>query len=93
MTRDEIRQALSEALSEIQRESGRPESIMSDSLRPLNDMEGFDSLNAEEAAAMLSERLGVEIENNPFVSPKGKPLRMDEIVDELARLLPAKKGA
>lgn len=75
---------LIEVLTQIQNGSGREVPVWSDDIRPLKDLDGFDSLNAEEAAAFLSNGLGFEIEKNPFVSPKGKLLSIQEAAAQLA---------
>ena len=46
---------------------GRLEDISADT-RPLEDIDGFDSLSGIEASALLSEALGCEIQDNAFLS-------------------------
>ena len=94
MTAAEIRKVLVEVLTEIQVLSGRPVPDFREDLRPLEDIEDFDSLNAEEATTLLCDRLGVDIEENPFVSKKGDhALHLGEMVQSLAAAVPARKGA
>lgn len=82
----QVRSAVIETLREIQSQSGRRIAPIGDNTRPIGDLEGFDSLNAEEAATMLCERLGVEIEDNPFITRSdARPLRVREIVVRLCR--------
>lgn len=91
MSVDNIRSSLVEVLNEIQAQSGRAVGVISDELRPLGDLEGFDSLNAEEAAALLSDRLGLEIEENPFISAKGKALSVGDVAKRLSLTVDGKQ--
>ena len=87
MEKNDIRNVVVEIVAEIQRQSGRPCADIDDNIRPIGDLDGFDSLNAEEATAMLSERLGVEIDENPFVTGDSpRALRIHEVVDRLDRM-------
>jgi len=91
VTRDEARKALVDVLSEIQTLSGRQLPIFSDELCPADDIDGFDSLNAEEATVALSEKLGFELKDNPFASDD-RNLHVGEIVDRICACAPAQKG-
>ncbi len=80
MDEDQVRKVIIDVLEEIQQQSGREKCRISGDTRPIGDLDGFDSLNAEEAVVMLSERLGREIEENPFVSRSdSRPLRVREV--------------
>ena len=88
MKPQEVRETLLQTLAEIQQLSGRPVPTFSDSLCPAEDLEGFDSQNAEEAAAMLEQQLGCEINKNLFVSEnEDRRLQIGEIVEVLCQLL------
>jgi hypothetical protein len=51
---------------------------------PLDQLEGFDSLSGVEAAVLLSETIGTEIDRLPLVAPAtGKSLTLREIVGAL----------
>lgn len=91
MTRDDVRKAVVDVLSEIQTLSGRQLPMFTDQLCPANDIEGFDSLNAEEATVALAEKLGLELKDNPFASGD-RNLRVSEIVDRICASATAKKG-
>jgi acyl carrier protein len=87
MEKNKIRDLVVEVVVEIQRQSGRPSAEMNDNIRPIGDLDGFDSLNAEEATAMLCERLGVEINENIFVAVEDpRALRVREVVDRLHKI-------
>lgn len=83
MQRAEVQKAVIETLAQIQRDSGRPVPDITDATRALDDLEGFDSLNGEEAATALSYRLGVRIDYNPFVDNNDEPLSIADVVDYL----------
>jgi len=88
MERSDIRNLVVKVVEEIQTQSGRPCAAIDDNIRPIGDLDGFDSLNAEEATSMLSERLGVEIEENPFVDGDNpRALRLQQVVDRLHRII------
>lgn len=92
MTSEEIRGALIKVLVEIQQQSGRSVPDIHDDIRPIGDLEGFDSLNAEEAITMLSAQLGCELESDLFVSEgRSRALRTKEITDRLYKAICTKK--
>ena len=62
-----------DAVEQIQRESMRPVAEFTAVTRPLEDIEGFDSLNCIEAAAKLSEILSVDIPDSVFIPERGAP--------------------
>ena len=66
------------------------------STRPVEDVEGFDSLNGVEAIVMLSESLGVDLpeDYNPFISSDGRrALSVGEIADTLSTYIGEKAVA
>lgn len=92
MSSEEIRGTLIRVLIEIQQQSGRSIPDICDDIRPIGDLEGFDSLNAEEAITMLSAQLGNELESDLFISEgRSRSLRIGEITDRLYKAICTKK--
>ena len=60
-----------DAVKQIQQESMRPVAEFTAATRPLEDIEGFDSLNCVEAAAKLTEMLNVDIPDSVFIPDIG----------------------
>ncbi len=89
MDRAQLRQLLIDVLTEIQTNSGRGVLPFADELRPLEDLDGFDSLNAEEATTMLAIRLDLEIPDNPFVHGN-TILRLSQVVERLYAIVQAR---
>jgi hypothetical protein len=85
MDREEVRRMLVTAISEIQENSGRVVGALDDNVRPLVDLEGFDSLNGEEVTTMLLEDLILNDDPNPFASEDDHDLTIGEITDRLAK--------
>jgi hypothetical protein len=87
-TRDEVITNLISILAEIQTMSGRDmPSIITPELKPLCDLDGFESINAAEATVMLIEKLHLKHLNDiPFFPPKGKDyLSIKQIADEVIK--------
>ncbi len=84
MDRNEVRELLVRAIAEIQLQSGRPVDTLDDEMRPISDLDGFDSLNGEEVTVMLLEELVFEEELNPFEGDDGAELTIGQIADRLA---------
>jgi acyl carrier protein len=91
MTKRELKKLLLDSIMEIQSLGGHAASEISDSTRPLSDLEGFDSLNATEVTVFLSEKTGCEVEVDIFYpslescrqrDPENA-LTMDEILEKL----------
>ena len=84
MTRMDVEEALRHVIEEIQIQSGRSQPAWTSDLQPIGDLDGFDSLNAEEAVVALEEALGVSLVGDFFVSNDGRrALRWKEIVDRI----------
>ena len=84
MDHKQVTDALTQALSEIQSCSGRSVSQMTPETRPIGDLEGFDSVNAVEAASILSGHLGQRIDPKIMLSTNpNEPLRICDIVDRI----------
>lgn len=87
MTVEQIREIVLAAVCEIQEQSGRPlPEVCCDTLRPIGDFEGFDSLNAVEVTVQLTEKLGCEIDGNPFVKGR-RALKLEEVAKRLHQLV------
>ena len=86
MEKQEIVTKVVQAVARVQEASGRSSGGIDVSSRPVQDVEGFDSLCGLEATVMLSESLGVHLpeDHNPFVSRNGnRALSVNEIADTL----------
>lgn len=75
-----------EAVGYIQEISGRsvPE-IFSEDTVPHKDCECFDSLNGAEAAAIIAEKCGVNLDSNPFAKG-GRPLSIGVIAKNIVEI-------
>ena len=90
MTEKEIRKIVIETVCALQEQSGRPlPETVCDTLRPIGDFDGFDSINAVEVTVQLSERLGCEIDGNPFVKGR-RALKVEEVSEHLEQLVNGK---
>jgi acyl carrier protein len=92
MTFPEIRAVVVTALCDNQEIGGKavPDSAeLTDEFRPMEHLEGFDSLNALEVCMELSERLGCEIHEGSIFRPHadGEHVTIRTIVQRLARIL------
>ena len=84
MDHQQVTDALTRALSEIQSCSGRSMSELTPETRPIGDLEGFDSINAVETAAVLSGHLGQRINPRIMLSANpNEPLRICDIIDRI----------
>ena len=72
MNRSDIVDQVIEAVRQVQEASGRTAEDISADTRPLEDIDGFDSLSGVEASALLSEALRCEIQDNAFLSQGGR---------------------
>jgi hypothetical protein len=87
MSRDEIRATVLAALQEIQEVSGRVWCDLSDEMKPLGALQGFDSLSGIEATICIEQRLGRELAaETVFVSKdSNRPLTLSEVCDQVAQ--------
>ena len=94
MVASEVRVKVIGVLQEIQTLSGRGNSPITSQTRPIGDLEGFDSLNGEEATVLLEAELGCELKENVFITENGRrrALTVDEIVSRLCHLLGLEEG-
>jgi acyl carrier protein len=87
MTIEEIQKIVLEVVCGIQEQSGRPlPEVVCGTLRPIGDFEGFDSLNSVEVTVQLTEKLGCEIDGNPFVNGR-RALKVDEVAKRLHQVV------
>lgn len=84
MDRNQVRDLLINAITEIQHHSGRPVEVLDDDVRPFSDLEGFDSLNGEEVTILLHEDLEFGEDVNPFDSVDAEELTIGQIADRIA---------
>jgi len=87
MTKQEIRDKLVACLREVQEASGREVPPLTDGLRPLLDLPGFESLNGEEVALELEEWLKCRIDHHArLFGDQKRSLTIAEIVDRLYQI-------
>ena len=85
MDRDEVITHIVEAVTQVQRLSGRPTSGIGPGTRPIGGLEGFDSLNGLEAIVMISSAIGRDIPDDSFISEDGRrALTISEIADKIS---------
>ena len=85
-TREEVEQQLISVLIQIQELSGREVPKITVDLCPMLDLDGFESINAAEATAMLSDELRLKIKDIPFFPKAGQqPLTIAQIVENILR--------
>ena len=86
----EIQRTIARVLAEVQRMAGTEVLELRDDTCPLTDIEGFDSLTAQEAIVMLGGEYEVTFPYpfNPFVdSTSGEPTTMKDAVAAFAAAL------
>jgi acyl carrier protein len=87
MTEEQIREIVLATVCEIQEQSGRPlPEVCCDTLCPIGDLDGFDSINAVEVTVQLTEKLGCDIDGNPFVKGR-RALKVEEVAKCLHQLV------
>lgn len=89
MTKEDARRTLVKVLETIQTNSGLPCPKLAGSVKPVDDLEGFDSTVWPVAIGMLSVELKVEIADdlNIFASKDGKETyTIDQAVDLVCKL-------
>jgi hypothetical protein len=85
-TREEVEQQLITVLTQIQELSGREVRTITVDLCPMLDLDGFESINAAEATAMLADELRLKIKVIPFFPKTGQePLTITQIVDSIMK--------
>lgn len=85
-----VRVALVAVLRQVQKTSGRPCPEITETTKPIGDLQGFDSLLAVEATVLLEQKLGCTLADIPFLSESGtRALRFGAIVERtLAMMVP-----
>lgn len=95
-TKAQIRAALEKVLRKIQAAGGRPcPTVILDTMKPVGDLAGFDSLLAVEATMLLEAELGVTLDSDttPFMSGSKRALTVTKIVDRIAAMLAGSRAA
>ena len=85
MDNQEIVGQVIQTVTRIQEMSGRSTAGIGASTSPVADLEGFDSINGEEATLMLAGSLGVELPEdfNLFISGSRTQPSIEEVADAL----------
>jgi hypothetical protein len=90
MTADQVREKLVSVLQTIQSSSGLACPPITGALKPVEQLEGFDSKVWPVAIGMLGAELNIDIADdlNIFVSPNGEtPLSVDETAALVCKLM------
>jgi acyl carrier protein len=85
MTVEEVESALTEAIREIQTLSGRSADGIGPDSMPIGSIPGFDSINGVEVGAMVTEKLGIEVGDNPLLDERGKTLTIRAAAVRISR--------
>ena len=87
MTRSEVRSIVIAELVAVEQAIGCPVPTITDSTRPIGDLEGFDSQVSEDTTATILGNLGAPPETkNPFTLRDGQHhVTLDRIVDYFCR--------
>jgi len=83
--RDTVLQSVIDAVRLVQASSGREPGELTERTDLLNDVDGFDSLNALEVIVHVSEDLGLEVSEEIF-SPSDRRLTVRTLVDRIVAL-------
>lgn len=84
---------LVKAATAVQRESGRPVGSVEGTVCPIGAWAEFESINGLEVGLILEERLGVEINFNPFATEDGRrPLDFRKAAVRIHQFVEAKGG-
>jgi acyl carrier protein len=93
LNRNEIKTNVINVLAEIQESSGRAVPEIGEDTCPMQDLEGFDSLNSVEASCMLSDCLNFDVDPKLLVPSKpGEVLYVKDIVDRLCEATTKPEG-
>lgn len=90
LTQTEIKNKLISLLTDIQNNSGYQANDISDSTKPLRDLEGFDSMVSVASIGELETILEINIpyDKNIYVSKDGKRLlTVNEVATEVHRII------
>lgn len=86
MKPDQIMILIVETLKQVQELGGRAWVELKEESRPLVDLEGFDSLMAIEATALIEGKLGKPIADENLFAPNGRPLSLKQICERVVKL-------
>jgi acyl carrier protein len=95
-TKTQIRAALEKVLRHTQAASGRACLEITDSMKPIGDLDAFDSLMAVEATVLLEQELNVTLaDGTPFISATGRKraLTVGEVVDRVCAMVVPTRAA
>lgn len=83
MREEDLRLILIDGIREIQELNGHTLFEISDDIRPVGDLEQFDSLNVIELTIILSSRLGISIPEHVFYAPPESSYPLGETLRSL----------
>ena len=84
MDRDDIVGQVIEAITQVQKRSGRSIGEINPDTRPFKNLQGFDSLCGVEATVLLSEAVGRDLSDSVFAPEEGRRvLSVNEIADKV----------
>ena len=84
MDKDDMVRQVIDAVVEVQQTSGRSVEGVGPGSRPLEDVDGFDSLSGVEATDVLSRALGMDLPDSVFAPEEGNPSpSVNEIADKV----------
>ncbi len=87
MSREELNQIVISKITKLQEQSGRSAHGISEKVRPIGDLPGFDSLNGLELSFELSGELNIAIDSKLLLTPiGGKSPTVSQIVDRIMPL-------
>lgn len=88
MTKSDVRLVVTQELIEVQKAIGSPLVSITDDMRPIGDLSGFDSQVAEDTTATILGKLSAEPETKcPFtIREEGKYLSLGAIIDFFCRV-------
>jgi acyl carrier protein len=95
MTGSDINKIVCDALAEVQTLSGRDPRIANNSIKPIGELEGFDSLCSVEATVLIESRLGADFGlESIFISEDGnRALTIEEICTRIGEQLAVRAAA
>jgi hypothetical protein len=89
MDKKRVKEILIDVLRKIQDAAGYAPVEFADNMRPIDDLEGFDSKVWPVSITQLCRELGIEIPKRTrlYEDASGRPLTISEIVDRLLEIL------
>ena len=82
MDKEQAVQQVMGTIRQVRTHSGQGSVQLGPSTRPLQDLDGFDSLSGVEAAVLLSESVGFDLPDHIFTGSKGQRVpSVGEIAD------------